>query len=101
MRFFKVKSLWDALLKLVVLLVCSFLFLGISYSYYVIIDTGVEAELMALENEPKEGWDYWYWYFIKKNFWAIFIPVIILGVLGLMLIRAWVLHIISVIALDK
>ena len=100
MSFFKAKSLWDAILKLIVLVACSLLLLGVSYFYYVIIDTGTEAQLMTLENEPKEGWDYWYWHFIKKSFWEIFIPAVILVILGVMLIRAWVLHIISVIALD-
>ena len=82
MNFFKVKSLWDAILKLIVLVVSTLLLFGVSYFYYVIIDTGTKADLMVLENEPKEGWNYWYWHFIKKNFWPIFIPVVILGILA-------------------
>jgi len=82
-------------MKLLRLIFFSLAWMSFSYFYYIIVDTGIESKLMSFESEPIEGWGFWYCYFIKTKFWELFIPVVFLVLIGLLLIKSWILYLTS------
>lgn len=57
------------------LLLASILLAIITWLTVESIQNGISAHLTGFESEPQEGWDYWRWFFIKRNLTGILIAL--------------------------
>lgn len=55
-----------------------------------IISDGLSAQLMTFEQEPAQGWNYWRWFFIKRNLGGILVAPGIVLVLGGVVVWRWI-----------
>lgn len=63
------------------------LFLWLAFST---ILNGLSADLMGFEQEPAQGWNYWRWFFIKRNLSGILGTVGIPTALGVLVVWRWI-----------
>lgn len=72
------------------LLALSIFFLGLVVFVVGTVSDGLDAHLMKFEAEPVEGWDYWRWFYLKRNLGGIAVTAIALLVFGCLVAWGWV-----------
>jgi small-conductance mechanosensitive channel len=72
------------------LLVLSTFFLGLLVFIVGMVSDGLDAHLIKFEAEPVEGWNYWRWFYFKRNLGGITITAIVLAVIGCLVTWGWI-----------
>lgn len=84
------KGLAQAIPRGVFLSVATLFVLLLAWLEFTLVSNGLDATLMGFESEPLQGYNYWRWFFIKRNLFGIAAPAGIIAILAGVVLWGWV-----------
>jgi hypothetical protein len=73
-----------------ILLVATLVVLILSWIAFSMVTNGISDKLMGFEQEPAQGWNYWWWFYFKRSLWGILGTAAILLALAGLVAWGWV-----------